>query len=138
MGRAAFVAILMLVGVTPLFAMEAGAAVDTSGCTNSPTVLPRNDDSSSGEVNLPFSLNYFGAYYTSLYVNNNGNVTFDEPLSTYVPFDLEDEGVGAPLARGGFLSGKVTVCVWEGVVSYLSEEAVDATLAGDAPLASTA
>ena len=90
MGRAAFVAILMLVGVTPLFAMEAGAAVDTSGCTNSPTVLPRNDDSSSGEVNLPFSLNYFGAYYTSLYVNNNGNVTFDEPLSTYVPFDLRD------------------------------------------------
>ncbi len=54
----------------------------------------------------------------------------DCPNITYVPFDLEDEGVGAPLSRGGFLSGKVTVCVWEGVVSYLTPEAVDQTLAG--------
>ena len=57
-----------------------------------------------------------------------GSLASLPPNITYVPFDLEDEGVGAPLSRGGFLSGKVTVGVWEGVVSYLSEDAVDATL----------
>lgn len=96
--RNGLVVILMLLGVVPFFAAEAGATVDTSACTNTPTVLHRNDDSSSGEVNLPFSLNYFGEQYTSLYVNNNGNVTLDEPMSTYVPFDLKatDRAIIAP------------------------------------------
>ena len=48
---------------------------------------------------------------------------------TYVPFDLEEEGVGGPLGRAGFASGRTTVVVWEGVVSYLTPEAVDSTVA---------
>jgi methyltransferase (TIGR00027 family) len=46
----------------------------------------------------------------------------------YVPFDLLQEGVGAPLGRGGFVSGLKSVYVWEGVLSYLTPEAVDQTL----------
>src|SRR5205814_486063 len=34
------------------------------------------------------SLNFFGQTYSNLYVNNNGNVTFDSSLSTYTPFGL--------------------------------------------------
>lgn len=63
-----------------------GAVQDMPFCkTNS---LPRNDDGSSLAVTLPFILNFFGQDQSTLYVNNNGNVTFDSPLSTYTPFNL--------------------------------------------------
>lgn len=48
-------------------------------------VLPRNDDSSSPRVDLPFRPKFFGREYPSLFVNNNGNVTFDHPESEYTP-----------------------------------------------------
>src|SRR5262245_44212569 len=48
--------------------------------------LAPNDDSSTGLVNLGFTANYFGNNYSSLYVNNNGNLTFGQALSTFTPF----------------------------------------------------
>lgn len=51
-------------------------------------ILPANDDGSSGVVALPFTLNFFGNNYGALFVNNNGNVTFDAPMRTFTPFDL--------------------------------------------------
>ncbi len=45
--------------------------------------LAPNDDGSSGLINLPFSFNFYGTTYNSLYINNNGNITFGSPLSTY-------------------------------------------------------
>ena len=50
--------------------------------------LPPNDDGSSDEVDLGFAIVFGGQSYSSLWVNNNGNVTFDGPMSTYTPFDL--------------------------------------------------
>ena len=58
--------------------------------------LPGNDDSSSQAVDIPFPLTYFGEPHTQLYVNNNGNVTFDAPQSTYTPTDLTGAG-GRPM-----------------------------------------
>jgi len=46
-----------------------------------PGILPANDDDSTDLVGLGFTVNYFGLSFTDLYVNNNGNVTFDDPLS---------------------------------------------------------
>jgi len=54
---------------------------------NSNTLAP-NDDSSTGLVGIGFTANFFGTNYSQLYVNNNGNVTFDSSLGTYTPFDL--------------------------------------------------
>lgn len=54
--------------------------------------LPPNDDASSGLVSLGFSGCFFGIERDSLYVNNNGNVTFDSPMGTYTPFDLTSTG----------------------------------------------
>ena len=51
-------------------------------------VLPANDDSSSDAVPVPFALKFFGNAYDTMYVNNNGNVTFGGPLSQYTPSDL--------------------------------------------------
>lgn len=50
--------------------------------------LPRTDDGYSGEVPIGFAANFFGRTYSSLYVNNNGNITFGGPLGAYVPFGL--------------------------------------------------
>ena len=37
------------------------------------------------EVPLGFSINYFGNIHTGCYVNNNGNITFDQALTQFTP-----------------------------------------------------
>lgn len=54
--------------------------------------LPRNDDGSTGLVPIGFNADFFGTTYSNLYVNNNGNVTFTTPLSTFTPFGLTQAG----------------------------------------------
>ena len=107
-------------------------AVDPSlGCRAS--ALPRNDDGSTGEVQLPFSLNFFGNEYSSLWVNNNGNVTFEGPLSTFTPqplntngtpiiapfwADVDTRGLGSDVVTYGqsTFGGRAAFCVnWTGV-----------------------
>jgi hypothetical protein len=51
-------------------------------------ILDRNDDGSTGIVPIGFFINFFGSSNTTLYVNNNGNVTFDSAQSTYTPSAL--------------------------------------------------
>ncbi|MCB9592286.1 MAG: hypothetical protein H6719_06110 [Sandaracinaceae bacterium] len=52
-------------------------------------VLPPDDDGSSASIPLapefPSGLEFFGTRYTDLFVNNNGNVSFDLPLSAFTP-----------------------------------------------------
>jgi uncharacterized repeat protein (TIGR01451 family) len=50
-----------------------------------------NDDAST-TVALPFTVDFFGTSYNHLFLNNNGNVTFDAELSTFTPFDLSTAG----------------------------------------------
>jgi VCBS repeat-containing protein len=55
--------------------------------------LPGNDDGSTGAINLDAvfgtsGLNFFGTHYHSLFINNNGNVTFNGPSSTFTPFQI--------------------------------------------------
>jgi hypothetical protein len=51
--------------------------------------LSANDDRSTGAIDLtsifPYGLNFFGSTYNSVYLNNNGNITFDSALSAYTP-----------------------------------------------------
>ena len=51
-------------------------------------VLGANDDGSTGPIPLPFAINLFGTSRDFLFVNNNGNVTFESRLGTYTPFRL--------------------------------------------------
>jgi hypothetical protein len=55
--------------------------------------LPREDDSPSSNATLPFAINFFGESNTTLYVNNNGNVTLDNPQSSYIPTALTNLGI---------------------------------------------
>ena len=74
--------------VTTVGPVQAGAVV---GGFNSNTLAP-NDDGSTGLVSLGFTANFFGVSFNDVFVNNNGNVTFDGALSTFTPFDLTSTG----------------------------------------------
>lgn len=47
-------------------------------------MLP-NDDGSSSRLDLPFNVNFFGNTFSSFFINNNGNITFNSSLSGYTP-----------------------------------------------------
>lgn len=94
----------LLMGVSfaslPVFALIAGqteAVAQAVAPGFNQTQLPRNDDSSSGAVTLPFQANFFGATYSNLYVNNNGNVTFSQASGNYTPVGLGADYRGAPI-----------------------------------------
>ncbi|PIR00360.1 MAG: hypothetical protein COV66_07010, partial [Nitrospinae bacterium CG11_big_fil_rev_8_21_14_0_20_45_15] len=99
--------------------------------------LPRNDDGSTGSVAIGFPIDFFGANFTNLYVNNNGNVTFDSSLSTYTPFniitagrqiiapffgDVDTNSGGSPVTYGsGTVNGRPAFGVnWVNVNCYYS------------------
>jgi uncharacterized repeat protein (TIGR01451 family) len=60
-------------------------------------VIPPNDDGSTTQINLPFTINFFGTNFTSLFVNNNGNVTFGAPLAEFTPSGLNTSNGGIPI-----------------------------------------
>lgn len=93
------------------------------------------DDESSPEVPLPFTVNFHGRQFGSLWVNNNGNVTFDGPLDVYTPepfeglrravvaawfADVDTRGEGSlPVRYGeGSVGGRRAFCVDYGQVGY--------------------
>ncbi|MES2761946.1 MAG: gliding motility-associated C-terminal domain-containing protein [Bacteroidota bacterium] len=43
----------------------------------------RNDDGSTASIPLGFSFCFYGTTYTSCYINNNGNISFGAPYSTF-------------------------------------------------------
>ena len=67
-----------------------GAIVYSNGCAQN--ALPRNDDGSFGPYALPFQPDFFGTTYNSVFVNNNGNVTFGSATYIYSPQSLRDAG----------------------------------------------
>jgi VCBS repeat-containing protein len=61
-------------------------------------ILSRNDDGYTGPLNITSvfgaaGLNFFGTDYTTLSVNNNGNVTFGQGYGEYVPSPIAPTGL---------------------------------------------
>ncbi len=91
-----------------------GAALDPDqGCDAHQ--LARNDDGSTGLVTLPFTINFYGTPYSALYVNNNGNVTFGGPMSTYTPFQIT---ASTPPIIAPFFADVDTRALTSGITSY--------------------
>ncbi len=99
--------------VGPAAAEGPNAVQSLAGCATN--TLPANDDGFTDAVPLPFTLDFYGNEYSSLFVNNNGNVTFDEPLSEFTPFDFTISGV--PMIAP-FLADVDTRGVGSGLVTY--------------------
>lgn len=47
--------------------------------------MTRNDDGSTNAIQLPFEVNLNGNKYTTIYINNNGNITFGGAYGEYTP-----------------------------------------------------
>jgi hypothetical protein len=126
----------IVVSATAL-AANAGAIRDSALFnTNS---IPANDDGSSLQTNLGFAVNINGTSYSSVYVNNNGNITFAAPLDTYTPTgittssrpiiapfwaDVDTRGTSSNLTRysSGTLNGANVFGVnWIGVGYFNSQ-----------------
>lgn len=54
--------------------------------TNIWTEFPSNDDGSLGPITLPFDFDLYGESYNQVFINNNGNITFDNGYWWYSPF----------------------------------------------------
>jgi hypothetical protein len=84
--------IVALLATLSLFTSTAGAAPgvvqDLPGCRDHQ--LEANDDESADVVGLGFTAHIFDSSSTQAYVNNNGNITFDQPLGEYTPFDFRE------------------------------------------------
>ena len=96
----------------PATTTTTAAIRDNTGFTRN--FVPRNDDGSSFIQSLGFNINFFGRQRSGVYVNNNGNFTFDEPLSEYTPIGLVGirreiiAGFWADVDTRGFASKVVT------------------------------
>ncbi len=49
------------------------------------TSLPRNDDGFVGPIALGFDFSLFGSVYNNVFINNNGNITFNNGVSQFSP-----------------------------------------------------
>ena len=66
---------------------DLGPNIVTTGGGNAANVgnpTGRNDDGFMS-LALPFSLTFFGTTYNSLFINNNGNVSFNNGISNFIP-----------------------------------------------------
>jgi len=78
--------------------------------------LPATNDGSTALVDIGFEISFFDTEYTSLYINNNGNVTFTAPLAGFNPLDLSSQ-IGTPIIAP-FLADVDTTGVNSSTVTY--------------------
>jgi hypothetical protein len=78
-----------LIPTTSLYTNNFGTQMVTTGGGNAANVgdpSGRNDDGFQGPINLGYTLtNFFGQNYTSFFLNNNGNITFQSGLAQFTP-----------------------------------------------------
>jgi hypothetical protein len=94
------------------------AVIDDAACRAQ--TLQANDDDSSAPIALPFQMNFFGVQRGAVYVNNNGNVTFDSPLSEYTPFNLAAD---TPAIIAPFFADVDTRGTGSGLVTWSAPDA---------------
>ncbi len=77
-------------GFTPVFSPPPVSSGNRSACdcyvqpdASYTLAMQPNDDGSSALINIPFNFCFYGQQYNSLYINNNGNVTFTNILSAF-------------------------------------------------------
>ncbi|XP_058618388.1 uncharacterized protein si:dkey-9l20.3 [Onychostoma macrolepis] len=77
---------------------------------NGEIVTPRLENGSSEAITLQQPFKFFGRTHNQIFVNNNGHLTFSEPLSNYIPLVNYGMDIVAPLwthldnRRGGTIS----------------------------------
>lgn len=108
------VALAMALAPSPAWAKTPGAI--RSGFSSH--TMPPTDDGSTSAVRVGFPLDFFGSTYSKLYVNNNGNVTFTGPLSSFIPQQISTKAtrIIAPFWADVDTRGSGTVTYGPGTV----------------------
>ncbi|KAL5503422.1 hypothetical protein EMCRGX_G010370 [Ephydatia muelleri] len=103
---------LLLVMCTPFGTAIPLSSFYSYGSAAGDSRLPTSDDGSSGAISLPSPFLFFGAAYTSLYVNNNGDITFNAAYSGYSPtaFPISGNPMIAPFFSDIDTNGAGSVC----------------------------
>lgn len=78
--------------------------------------LAANDDGSTGLVSLGFNALINNTSYNQAYVNNNGNITFNNPLSAFTPSAISSGSFGPIIAA--FFADVDTRAPGSGLVNY--------------------
>ncbi|HLL64835.1 MAG TPA: nidogen-like domain-containing protein [Micromonosporaceae bacterium] len=122
-------------GFTGDYEFQVDAAATELSCQA--TQVAPNDDDSGPEVPLPFPVDFHGRRFSSLWVNNNGNITFDGPLQAFTPApiqtvrnpmvaawwgDVDTRGANSQRVRFGFgtVDGRRAFCVDYDRVGYFA------------------
>ena len=73
-----------------------------------------NDDGSTASLTIPFTFTLYGATYTSLFINNNGNISFGSPYGTFTsaPFPSDQYIMVAPFWGDVDTGGPNNGSVW--------------------------
>ena len=85
-GLAGLGAVLFALLLSPTVAAVPLSAFIPFGQAVGDTRLQANDDGSSLPINLRVPFHFFGVPQQTLFVNNNGNITFQSSLSNFTPF----------------------------------------------------
>ncbi len=96
----------------------------------------RNDDDSTDAIPLPFTFDLYGDQYTSVFINNNGNISFGTPFSTFsaspfpingfpmvAPFwaDVDTRNLASGLVYFKVIANRTLVVTWDNVGYYSSQ-----------------
>ena len=109
------------------------AAVD--GCTQL-VLLGAGYDTRATRLGPVSSLAVFEVDHPATQARKRATISPSPPHVQYVPVDFEHDSLPSALTVAGFDVGQRTCLLWEGVFSYLTPEAIDATLAAIAELCS--
>ncbi|WEN16198.1 nidogen-like domain-containing protein [Rhodanobacter sp. AS-Z3] len=109
---------LMLAAIAFAVVVMPAAQAGTVATGFDTNTLAANDDGYTSAVNLGFSVNFFGNSYSSLFVNNNGNVTFQSGLYNYTPYGLGSGYTGVQPIIAPFFADVDTRASGSGLTSY--------------------
>jgi len=115
---------MLYLSVALSVAVPVSAGVIRNPVGSAANTLAANDDDSTGAVNLGFSANLFGVTTDTIYVNNNGNVTFQSALQQWSPDGLSTY-VGKPIIAA-FFADVDTRGTGSGLVTYGTGTITDA------------
>lgn len=87
-----FILGLFLGGIITIFWASNANAIEYSpnGTSGLNLVYNGNDDDNAYTVNLPWTINFLGTNYNTVYVGTNGYITFSSPNSTYSGFSASN------------------------------------------------
>jgi hypothetical protein len=106
---------------TDLIGGGLGTVMVTTGGGNAANVgdpSGRNDDGFRGPIPLGFSLTFFGNTYTSFFLNNNGNISFNGGIAAFTP--TGPQGASQPIISP-FFADVDTRNPLSGVVYYRTD-----------------